>query len=95
MKRPADIYQKSDKLYIDKVCDYGYEGIYHLRKVNNWGYLRFDHFQLYLSETFRDTHLEVRPNPLGDSFLVCYRNFIIAHIDAISGTFINRKITRL
>lgn len=95
MRCPAEIYLKSDRQYSDSVDFHEYDNLYHVIKVNSWGYLRFDKYQMYLSETMADTRLEIRPNPLGDSFMVCYRNFQIADINAATGKLNNRKISRL
>ena len=95
MKTPAEVYTKSSKKYIDKVKPYEYDGNYHVLKVNSWGYVRFDKWQVYLSETMIDEYIEFRPNPHGDSFIACYRNFAVAEFDSISGKLIHRKISRL
>ena len=63
-------------------------------KINNWGYLRFGPIQLYLSETMRDTYLEVRPGS-DDTFLLFYRNYQIAVIDAVEKKLINRHIRKV
>jgi transposase InsO family protein len=95
MKCPGEVYVPSGREYKDTVRKYEYSGANHIIKVNNWGYLRFDKWQLYLSETMSDTYLEIRPNPLGDSFIVCYRNFKIAEVNAFDGKLLNRNIHRL
>ena len=95
MKCPADVYTPSEKIYCDQVKPYYYGGQYHVLKVNNWGYVRFAHHQVYLSETMIDEYIEFRPNPLGDSFVACYRNFKIAEFSTIDGKLLNRKISRL
>ena len=41
-----------------------------------------------------DTYLEIRHGEQ-DTFVICYRNFQIAVIDAASGELRNRKIQRL
>lgn len=95
MKCPADIYIPSKRIYTDKVEKYEYSGQYHVIKVNSWGYVRFDKWQIYLSETMIGEYIEFRPNPLGDSFDACYRNFKIAEFSALNGRLLNRKISRL
>lgn len=95
MKCPADVYIPSNRIYTDNVTDFEYSGQYHVIKVNSWGYVRFDKWQVYLSETMIDEYIEFRPNPLGDSFFACYRNFKIAEFDAETGKRLNRKISRL
>ena len=95
MKCPSDIYVPSERIYRDKVDKYEYSGKYHVIKVNNWGYVRFDRWQIYLSETMINEHIEFRPNPNGDSFIACYRNFAIAEFDVHTGKLIHRKICRL
>lgn len=95
MKCPAEVYIPSSREYSDTVDAYEYSGMYHVIKVNSWGYLRFDKWQVYLSETMIGEHVEMRPNPLGDSFFACYRNFKIAEFSAIDGHRLNRFISRL
>jgi transposase-like protein len=91
-KSPAEIYTPSKRKYSEKVLKYEYDG--HTRKVNNKGYLRFAHWQIYLSETMANTILEVSESAIGDSFSIYFRNFKIAEIDANEGKLINRKISR-
>lgn len=95
MKCPAEVYIPSDRTYSDTVDKYEYGGQYHVIKVNSWGYVRFDKWQKYLSETMINEYIEFRPNPLGDSFIACYRNFKIAEFDVHTGELLNRKISRL
>ncbi len=95
MKCPAEVYIPSSRTYIDKVDKYEYDGQYHVIKVNSWGYVRFDKWQVYLSETMINEYIEFRTNPLGDSFFACYRNFKIAEFSTETGKLINRKISRL
>lgn len=95
MKCPADIYIPSKRKYYDKVEPYEYNGLNHIIKVNSWGYVRYHKWQVYLSETMINEYIEFRPNPLGDSFFACYRNFKIAEFNAHDGKLINRSISRL
>lgn len=95
MKCPAEVYIPSNRAYSDEISSYEYGGQFHVIKVNSWGYARFDKWQVYLSETMINEHIEFRPNPHGDSFIACYRNFKIAEFDTLSGKLINRKISRL
>ena len=95
MKCPSDIYVPSERTYCDQVEKYEYSGKYHVIKVNNWGYVRFDRWQIYLSETMIDERIEFRPNPNGDTFIACYRNFAIAEFDVHTGKLLHRKIRRL
>ncbi len=95
MKCPADIYKPSEREYHDEVKRFEYSGQYHVIKVNSWGYVRFDQWQVYLSETMIGEYIEFRPNPLGDSFIACYRNFKIAEFNVDNGSLINRNISRL
>lgn len=95
MRRPSDVYIRSNKEYSDIVSAYEYGGEYHVIKVNSWGYVRFDKWQIYLSETMIGEYIEFRPNPHGDSFVACYRNFAIAEFDVHTGKLIQRKISRL
>ena len=95
MKCPSDIYVPSERTYYDQVDKYEYSGKYHVIKVNNWGYVRFDRWQIYLSETMIDERIEFRPNPSGDTFIACYRNFAIGEFDVHTGKLLHRKIWRL
>ena len=95
MQCPADIYIPSKRSYSDTVEPFEYGGQFHVIKVNSWGYVRFDKWQIYLSETMIGEHIEFRPNPHGDSFIACYRNFKIAEFSVVDGKLINRHISRL
>lgn len=95
MQCPADIYIPSKRSYTDTVEPFEYGGQFHVIKVNSWGYVRFDKWQIYLSETMIGEHIEFRPNPHGDSFIACYRNFKIAEFSVVDGKLINRHISRL
>lgn len=95
MKCPAQVYSSSTKTYIDRITPFEYGGEYHVIKVNSWGYVRFAHYQVYLSETMIDEHVEFRPNPDEDSFFACYRNFRIAEFSTADGKLLNRHISRL
>ena len=95
MKRPAELYIPSSRTYSDYVEHYEYGGQFHVIKVNSWGYVRFNGWQIYLSETMSDEYIEFRPNPLGDSFFACYRNFRIAEFSHVDGSLLNRRIYRL
>ena len=95
MKCPADVYVPSERKYSDKVAPFEYSGTNHTIKVNSWGYVRFNKWQVYLSETMIGEYIEFRANPLGDSFFACYRNFIIAEFSMEDGKLIHRKISRL
>ena len=95
LRRPGELYVPSARPYTGVVKPYAYSGTFRVRKVNNWGYLRFDKFQVFLSQTMSNEYVEFRPNPLGDSFDICYRNYIIATCDPESGKILNRNIRRL
>ena len=92
---PSRVYVPSPREYKNKPTVFEYSGLYPIRKVNSWGYLRFDPVRVYLSETMADTYLEIRPCEESGSFAICYRNFKIAEIDAVAMTLLNRKIFRL
>ena len=95
MKTPGEVYEPSKKQFLEEIKKYEYGGEYHVIKVNSWGYVRFDKWQVYLSETMIDQHIEFRPSPDGESFIACYRNFKIAEFDTEDGQLIHRSITRL
>ena len=92
-KPPASIYQPSNRKYAQPK-EFVYDEGARMVKVNNWGYLRFGPIQVYLSETMKDTYLEIKPGD-GDSFRVIYRNYQIAVVDAVDHTLRNRHIRRL
>jgi transposase InsO family protein len=95
MKPPAQLYVPSTREYRSVTKPFEYSGEYPVRKTNNWGYLRFGPVRFFLSETMADQHLEIRPGLQEDTFLLCYRNFVIAQVDAPSGKLLNRKVRRL
>lgn len=93
MKTPASVYVPSSRACFEPkefVCEPGEKTI----KVNNWGYLRFGPFQLFLSETMANTRVAVRQLD-EDSFAVIYRNFQIAAIDAATEKILSRSIRKL
>lgn len=93
MKTPASVYTESKRQFC-KPEPFLYDEGARLVKVNNWGYLRFGPIQVYLSETMRDTYLEIRPGDL-DTFRVIYRNYQIAVVDAVHHVLLNRIIRKL
>ena len=93
MKPPAAVYRESKRQFFEPKPFLYDEGA-RLVKVNNWGYLRFGPIQLYLSETMKDTFLEIRPGDL-DTFRVIYRNYQIAVVDAVDHVLLNRHIRKL
>lgn len=95
MRCPNEVYKPSERKYTEKPPKYEYGGEHHVVKVNSWGYVRYGGWQVYLSETMMNEHLEFRANPHGDSFYACYRNFKIAEFDAPTGALIHRRISRL
>ena len=95
MKRPGEVYEPSQRQYNEKIPKYEYGGQYHVIKVNSWGYVRFDKWQVYLSETMIDQYIEFRPSPDGETFIACYRNFKIAEFDTQDGTLVRRTIARI
>lgn len=95
MKCPSEVYVPSNREYHESVEKYEYGGEHHVIKVNSWGYVRFDRFQIYLSETMVGEYIEFRPNPNGESFIACYRNFGIGEFDVQNGKLLHRTIWRL
>lgn len=95
MKCPAQIFTRSSREYLDTVEDYQYTGEFRVVKVNAWGYVRFADFQTFLSETFAGELIEFRANPLGGSWIACFRNFRIAEFDIHTGKLLNRFTRRL
>ena len=95
MKRPGEVYIPSQRKFDGQIQKYEYGGEYHVIKVNSWGYVRFDKWQVYLSETMVDQYIEFRPSPDGETFSACYRNYKIAEFDTADGHLIHRSIARL
>ena len=93
MKTPGSVYRPSSRSYAPPKT-YVYDEGARLSKVNNWGYLRFGPISLFLSETMADTLLGIRPGE-NDTFLVFYRNFQIARIDAREKVLLDRHIRKL
>lgn len=93
MKPPATVYRPSQRKY-EGPKPFAYDQGARLVKINNWGYLRFGPIQVYLSETMADTYMEIRPSE-NDTFLVIYRNYKIATVDAVEKKLVNRRIRRL
>lgn len=92
---PAEIYTVSPRQFLESIPTFDYSSRYRLYRINNWGYLRFAKYQIYISETFRDTYVQLIPVDREDIALVCYRNFIIAKIDVTNGELLSRKAYRL
>lgn len=93
MKTPGSVYTPSTRPYRQHNPFEYNEGAV-MRKTNNWGYLRFGPVSVFLSETMADTLLEIREGN-DDTFLVIYRNYQIAVIDAHTQKLLNRIIRRL
>lgn len=72
MKAPASVYTASTRS-CQSLLEYVYDSSAKMVKVNNWGYLRFEPIQLFLSETMKDTYLKIRHTD-SDTFQVIYRN---------------------
>lgn len=95
MQCPGQVYVPSERTYTGRIPEFSYGGEYHMIKVNSWGYVRFASWQVYLSETMANEYIEFRPEPDGETFIACYRNFKIARFDMSSGQLIDRTIARL
>lgn len=95
MKCPAEVYVPSPQKMPETIPEFSYGGNFHVIKVNNWGYVRFANWQVYLSETMAGQYIEFRPSRDGTTFWACYRNFKIAEFDCDSGNRLNRLISRL
>lgn len=95
MKTPGEVYEASQRQYTETIREYEYGGEYHVIKVNSWGYVRFDKWQIYLSETMSGQYIEFRSGASGETFVACYRNFKIAEFDVSDGHLIHRSISRL
>lgn len=94
-KCPAEIYTLSPRSFLENIPPYDYNSKHRLYRINNWGFLRFAKYQIYISETFRDTFVQLVPVESEDIALVCYRNFSIAKIDVKCGELLSRKAYRL
>lgn len=96
MRCPGEVYVPSERRFPERIVPFEYGGQFHVRKVNNWGYVRFGpDFQIFLSETMAGERIEFRPGKEGDVFVACYRNFKIATFSTENGSLVNRHITRL
>lgn len=95
MRCPGEVYIRSGREYPEEIAKFEYGGQYHVIKVNSWGYVRFDSWQVYLSETMIGEYIEFRPSQDGESFFACYRNYKIAEFSTENGQLIDRNIARL
>lgn len=95
MRCPAEVYIPSQRSVPEVIPAFTYGGEFHVIKVNSWGYVRFDKWQAYLSETMAGEYVEFRPGPDGETFFACFRNYRIAEFDAQTGKRLNRFISRL
>lgn len=92
---PYQVYIPSQRYYKEKVLPYEYNSAHRVYKINNWGFLRFAHHQLFVSETFRDTFVQLVPDDSMEVVQVCYRNYSIAKFDVATGDLISRTPYRL
>lgn len=95
MRCPGEVYVPSERRLPQRIAAVQYGGQFHVVKVNSWGYVRFAHFQTYLSETMIGSPIEFRPDKEGEVFIACYRNFKIAEFATRNGKLLNRRISRL
>ena len=95
MRCPAEVYEPSSRPVPETIPSFTYGGEFHVIKVNSWGYVRFDKWQVYLSETMAGEYVEFRPAPNGETFFACFRNYKIAEFDAHTGKRLNRFISKL
>lgn len=95
MKTPGEVYEPSQRQYEAKAKEFEYGGEHHVLKVNSWGYVRFNGWQVYLSETMANQYIEFRTRSDDETFVACYRNFLIAEFDSEDGQLIHRSIARL
>lgn len=93
-KCPGDVYSPSPKPFVEVIPPFDYDPQFRLYRINNWGYLRFAHHQIYISETFRDTDVQLIPLDEEDVAVINYRNFIIAKIDLNDGHMLSRTAYR-
>ena len=52
MRTPAEVYTPNKRQMPQVIEKFEYGRQFHVIKVNSWGYARFAHHQVYLSETF-------------------------------------------
>lgn len=95
MKTPSQVYTASSHTFPDVLPEVMFSDGGHFCKVNNWGYLRFQKHQVYMSEAFADTYLQLRALPDDKIFQVCFGTFVVAHFDAQEGVITQRKAYRL
>ena len=94
-RTPAQCYQPSTRPFMEQVPKFEYPTAFRLHKVNNMGYLRFNHHQSYLSDTFINTYVQLVPDEWKDIVHVHYRNFEIAQYNLITGERIMRRARRI
>jgi transposase InsO family protein len=94
-RTPAQCYQPSSRQFMEQVPKFEYPTAFKLHKIDNWGYLRFNHQRSYLSETFIAAYVQLVPDEWKDIMHVHYRNFEIAQYDLITGARIMRRPKRI
>ena len=65
-----------------------------MKKLDSWGYLRYSNAMVYISETFRNTYLELRQTEDG-RIEALYRNYVVAELDAATQKLVDRKIRKV
>lgn len=95
MKTPSQVYNASQHKFPDRLPEVMFADGGHFCKVNNWGYIRFQGYQIFISESFADTYLQLRAQSDDKTFQVCFGAFVVAHIDTQEGVITQRKAYRL
>ncbi len=95
MKTPSAVYHPSKRDYSKTIKSIEYSGEYMVLKVNYKGYIRYDGWHFYLSETMAGEYIELRFDYENEIINICYRNYQIAQYSITDGTRINRSIYRL
>ena len=93
LKTPAEVYEKSRRKYREPE-EYEYPAGARVKKLDSWGYLRYSNAMVYISETFRNTYLELRQTEDG-RIEALYRNYVVAEIDASTQKLVDRKIRKV
>lgn len=65
-----------------------------MKKLDSWGYLRYSNAMVYISETLRNTYLELRQTEDG-RIEALYRNYVVAELDTTTQKLVDRKIRKV
>lgn len=88
---PSSVYQKSERVYPEKIEPWEYGKEYEVRKIKDSGFFTFQNQGYFLSEAFRGQTVGIRESRLPGQFTIEFRNFKIARIDPEKRVFTQKR----